>query len=117
MVAFGAWFFVASNYDYNALAGTYQFRHDDEKCTLYLYSDRTFLEELSDHNVVKQAHGHWHRYGEAHVSFSSEFITVSGQQLNAAKEAHGQFDKRYGIFTSLTLAPVPDGPAFRKKFF
>jgi hypothetical protein len=53
---------------------------------------------------------------EAHVSFSSEFLKVSGQELDAAGEAHGQFDKTLGLLPYLTLAPLPDGPAFRRKW-
>ena len=112
-----AWYSVAANYDYRALAGTYVFNQGGEKCTLRLRPDQTFSEELNRRGVEQEAQGRWRRYGEAHVSFSSEFLKVSGQELNAAGESHGQFDKRFGLMRTLTLAPLPDGPTFRKKWF
>ena len=114
-VAFVGWYSIAANYDYGALSGTYTLSRNGEKCTLYLRPDQTFSEELNRGGVEQKAEGRWRRYGEAHVSFSSEFLKLSGQELNAAGEAHGQFDKALGLFPSLTLAPLPDGPTFRKK--
>lgn len=111
------WYNVAANYGYRALAGTYVFQRDGEKCTLYLRPDQTFSEELNRGGVMQEAQGRWRRYGEAHVAFSSEFLAVSGQELNAAREAHGQFDKRFGLMRSLTLAPLPNGPTFQKEWF
>jgi hypothetical protein len=66
---------------------------------------------------VQKAQGTWHRYGQAHVSFSSEFLIVSGQELNADHEAHGEFGKTAGLLPFLTLAPLPDGPRFAKSLF
>jgi len=88
-----------------------------EKCTLHLRANQTFSEELNRGGVVQKAEGQWRRYGEAHVSFLSEFLSVSGQKLDAAGEADGQFDKKLGLFPYLTLAPLPDGPTFHKKWF
>jgi hypothetical protein len=112
---FVCWYVIAANYDYGALAGTYLLNGDVEKCTLDLRSDRTFTEELVRAGSVQKAQGTWHRYGESHVSFSREFLTVSGQEVNADGEAHGEFSKTLGVLPRLTLAPLPDGPKFRKK--
>jgi hypothetical protein len=117
IVLFGLWYSIAANYDYGALSGTYTFKRDGEKCTLYLRPNQTFSEELDSGGVAREAQGRWRRYGEAHVSFSGEFLKVSGQELNASGESHGQFDKRFGLMRSLTLAPLPDGPTFQKKWF
>ncbi len=111
------WYSIAANYSYAALAGTYTLRSSDQTCALHLRPDRTFTEELNRQGVTQKAHGQWDRYGEAHVSFSSEFLKLSGQELNASSQAHGQFDKALGLFPSLTLAPLPDGPRLRKKPF
>jgi hypothetical protein len=116
IVALVVWYSIAANYDYGALAGTYVFNRNGEKCTLHLRPDQTFTEELNRSGVDQEAKGRWHRYGEAHVSFSSEFLKVSGQELNADGESHGQFDKTLGLLPFLTLAPLPDGPRFRKKW-
>jgi hypothetical protein len=109
------WYSVAANYDYGVLAGTYVLSRDGETCTLHLKSDRSFTQDLVRSGKVEHAQGTWHRFGEAHVEFSSEFLRVSGQELSPAGAAHGQFEKTFGIIPSLTLAPLPDGPKFRKR--
>jgi hypothetical protein len=75
------------------------------------------VQELSRSGEIQKSQGHWDRYGEAHVSFSSEFVKLSGEELNADGQAHGQFDKTLGIHPTLVLAPLPDGPTFHKKWF
>jgi hypothetical protein len=115
--AFVGWYSIAANYDYGALSGIYTLSQNGEKCTLHLRPDQTFTEELNRGGVVQEAQGRWRRYGQAHVSFSGEFLKVAGQELNASGESHGQFDKAMGLFPSLTLAPLPDGPTFHKKLF
>jgi hypothetical protein len=92
-VLFWVWYSVAANYDYSALAGTYVFQGTGETCTLYLYADRTFVEEINRSGQTQKSAGHWDRYGEAHVSFSSEFLKLTNEELNASGQAHGQFDK------------------------
>ncbi len=117
VVLFVAWYVLAANYDYSALAGTYVFSQNGDICTIHLRSDRTFTEELTRAGRSQAATGTWYRYGEAHVSFSKGFLKLAGEELNADGEAHGQFDKTLGLFPSLTLAPVPGGPTFKKKLF
>jgi len=112
---FAVWYSVAANYDYGALAGSYVFHGNGETCTLQLRPDRTFVQELNRSGRTQKSEGQWHRYGEAHVSFSDEFLKVSGEEVNADGQAHGQFDKRFGIFPVLILAPLPSGPQFHKK--
>jgi hypothetical protein len=114
-VLFIGWYAIAANYDYGALAGMYVLDHNGEKCVLDLHSDRSFTEELVRSGDTQRAAGTWYRYGQSHVSFSHEFMSVSGQKLNASGEAHGEFEKRLGLFPVLTLAPLPDGPQFRKR--
>ena len=115
IILFWVWYSVYANNDYGALAGTYVFDGNGEKCTLYLRSDRTFAQELKRSGEIQKSQGHWHRYGQAHVSFSNEFLKLSGEETNADGQAHGQFDKTLGIFPTLTLAPLPNGPEFRKE--
>jgi hypothetical protein len=117
VVLFIGWYALAANYDYGALAGTYVLKQNGESCTLHLHPDRTFSEELIRAGSSQTVEGTWHRYGEAHVSFSSNFLKVNGEELNADGEAHGQFDKTLGLFPSLTLAPITGGPTFHKKLF
>jgi hypothetical protein len=117
LVILWVWYSVAANYDYDALAGRYIFHGDGESCTLYLRPDHTFVQELSRSGEVHKSQGQWHRYGEAHVSFSNGFLKLSGEQMNADGQAHGQFDKTLGILPNLVLAPLPNGPRFRKQLF
>jgi len=112
-----AWYVVAADYDYGALAGTYVFDQNGERCTLHLRSDRTFTEELNHAGAVQTAEGTWRRIGEAGVSFSKEFISVVGEERSATGEAYGSFDKEFGLLTTLTLAPQFSGPILRKKLF
>ncbi len=113
-VAWG-WYVLAADYGYGALAGVYVLKQNGETCVLHLRADRTFTEELTRAGLSQTTTGTWYRYGEAHVSFSSSFLTVTGEELNADGEAHGQFDKTLGLFPSLTLAPIPGGPTLKKK--
>jgi len=112
---FVCWYVIAANYYYGALAGTYVLNRDAERCTLDLRSDRTFTEKLICEGRFQEVQGTWHRYGESHVSFSREFLMMSGEEVNADGEAHGEFSKTLGLRPCLTLAPLPDGPKFRKK--
>src|SRR5260370_40845113 len=89
VVLFIGWYAIAANYDYGALAGVYVLDHNGEKCVLDLRSDRSFTEELVHSGDIQRAAGTWYRYGQSHVSFSREFLRVSGQELNASREAHG----------------------------
>src|ERR1700745_166114 len=93
---FFGWYVVAADYDYRALAGTYVGAGNGAKHTLKLASDHTFSDEIDDSRNRRMVQGQWRRYGESHLSFSNQFIKVPGQELNAAGEAHGQFEKTLG---------------------
>lgn len=113
---FAIWYGVASNNDYRGLSGTYIFHGNWQSCTLRLSPDQTFVKELHGSGEIQTVRGHWHRYGRSHVSFSDEFLELSGEELNAGGEAHGEFDRILGIFPTLVLAPLPGGPTFPKKW-
>ena len=117
IILFCVWYSVAANYDYGFLAGTYVSENNGETCILHLYTDRTFVQELSHSGATQKAQGNWYRYGEAHVSFSKEFLKLSGEEMRTDGLAHGQFDKTLGLFPTLVLAPLPNGPHFHKKLF
>jgi hypothetical protein len=114
---FFIWYSIAANYEYDALVGTYVFHGNGEICTLYLNSDQTFAEELNRSGHIQKTEGQWRRYGEAHMSFSKEFLRIPGEEMNSAGQAHGEFRKTLGIFPSLVLAPLPGGPTFHRKLF
>ena len=117
ILAFWCWYGIAANYDYSSLAGTYTFKGGGENCILYLHPDRTFLQEVNRGGAIERAEGQWHRSGESHVSFSNEFLSLPGQEVNSAGQAHGQFEKRLGMFPILVMSPLPNGPTFCKKMF
>lgn len=116
-VVFCLWYSIAANYDYGALAGTYRFHGNEEICMLRLEADGTFQQEIARSGGSSKSQGHWHRYGLWHVSFSGEFQILPGEELNAAGEAHGQFEKFLGIFPELVLAPLANGPKFHRVIF
>jgi hypothetical protein len=110
-----AWYYITASYDYATLAGLYVFDRNGERCLLDLRPDRSFKQELTRPDSVQRVKGTWYRYGASQVSFSYEFLRLSGQKLNAGGETQGRFEKRLGLFPVLTLAPLPDGPKFRKR--
>lgn len=109
------WYTVAADYDYEILAGTYVLANSGVQCTLMLAPDHTFTEKIGSSSNLRIVQGQWHRFGEAHMSFSNQFIKVPGEELDAAGEAHGQFEKTLGVWPVLVLAPLPDGPRLRKR--
>src|ERR1039457_2580251 len=115
IVLFCLWWCVASDNGYGALAGTYLFRGNGERCLLYLGSDRTFRQELSRAGEVKRSQGQWRRYGQAHVSFSHEFMRMAGEELNASGEAHGEFDRVFGLFPILSFGAASGRPSISQK--
>ena len=117
IVVLSVWYYVAADYDYGALAGTYGLRRHEEICTLVLRKDQTFTQELYRSGHPQEVQGTLWRYGEAHVSFSNEFVVLAGEEPNACGEAHGEFQKTLGIVPFLVLAPLPDGPTFHKVLF
>jgi hypothetical protein len=112
---FWGWYAVASNYDYEAVAGTYTLKLPDESSTLVLKSDRTFKQELTHLGRVERAKGSWRRLGEGGIAFSKEFLKVSGQEFDAEGTAYGEINKSLGLFFSISLNP--GGSTFRKKLF
>ena len=111
------WYSIATDYDYGALAGTYRFHGGAETCILHLQADGTFQQEITRPSGASKSQGRWHRYGQSHVSFSAQFQTLVGEELNSAGEAHGQFEKTLGIFPELVLAPLANGPKFHRVIF
>jgi hypothetical protein len=66
---------------------------------------------------VENAEGSWRRLGEGGISFSKEFLKVSGQELDPDGTAFGEAEKTLGIFPSITLKSNQGGPTFRRRLF
>ena len=108
------WYCIAANYDYGALAGTYTFRSGNETCTLHLYSDQIFLQDITTQGHTQTAKGTWRRFGESGMDLSDSFLRIPGQQLGPSGENYGHFDKVLGVFPVLTLDPDRGGPRFHR---
>lgn len=108
---FFLWYCIAANYDYSALAGTYTFRSGEDKCTLHLYPDRRFIQDITRRGRTQTARGEWRRFGEAGMDLSDSFLKLQGQQPGPSGENYGHFEKVLGIFPTLTL---DGGPKFRR---
>jgi hypothetical protein len=108
------WYWEGENFSDGAVSGTYIHHTNGETSTLVLKPDRSFQQELDVAGTVRHAEGSWRVSGEGHIAFSGEFLRVSGEEMSPAGQAYGQIENWFGV-VSITLAPNPDGPRFRKK--
>jgi hypothetical protein len=113
-VAIGmVWFWEGENFSDGAVSGTYTFNVNGESTILVLGLDHTFRQEQKKDRKVTHAEGKWHVFGEGGIGFSQEFLRVSGQEAASTSQVNGQIKNWFGL-VSITLAPNPDGPTFRK---
>jgi hypothetical protein len=128
ILLFLGWYYVAANYDYGALAGTYSFHGDDVSSTLLLRSDRSFHQEVLERGQRKVADGSWRRIGESGVNFSKEFLRLPGAKTFTEEfgmsygnendsEFYGNFEKIAGLYPILKINSNPPGPTLYKKPF
>jgi hypothetical protein len=110
-----AWYIVAADYSYGAIAGKYVMRTPGETSTLILRANQTFEQELSRDGKIQRSNGTWRRVGEGGVVFSKEFLTVEGQERRPDGQADGQIRERLGLLPSITFEPQPGGPRFVRK--
>jgi hypothetical protein len=101
-VFFVLWHIVA-DYGDSVASGTYHFAQDGQTSTLVLKRDHTFQQELADQRNVKRRAGTWRRIGEGGITFSKEFLMVSGQEPDPDGSAFADMRKNYGLFVSLDL--------------
>ncbi len=104
ILCFVLWYVVASDYGDGVISGTYELSLNGEKSSLELKPDHTFQQELNKLGKIEHATGTWRRVGEADVTFSKEFLAISGQELGPHGEAYGYIHKDFGVLVSLTLA-------------
>lgn len=114
LALFIGWYYIAANYDYSALAGTYAMSIQGESCLLNLHSDQTFTEQVTRSGRTQTVAGTWDRSGEAGVSFSGWVITFPSGQTSRSAQVYGQFGKTFGLWPWLSLG---DGPVFRRRPF
>ncbi len=117
IVVLWIWYYVAADYGYKAMSGTYAFEAGQESSILILSRDQLFQQERRRAGQVQRIHGTWRRTGEAGVVFSKEFLTVDGQESPRAGDVYGQVEKGFaGLFVAtIAFRPDRDGPVFHKK--
>jgi hypothetical protein len=127
-VAFCGWWWIASNYDYAALSGTYIFTGSGQSSTLVLKSDSTFQQELRHGNVTDHATGTWRRFGEGGVVFAGGFLRLPGQRSYADSagsdaasprhpEFYGHFEKILTVYPKLSLDGGDKEVVLHKRLF
>jgi hypothetical protein len=97
------WYTVASDYSDGVVSGTYRLTQNDETSTLVLKPDHSFQQELNHSGKTEHAEGNWHRVGQGGISFSKEFLRVSGQELGPDGTAFSDVHKTLGFLVSLSL--------------
>jgi hypothetical protein len=115
-LTFVFWYIEAGNFTEANVPGTYIVQRDGEASTLILKSDHSFQQELDRAGMVGHAQGSWRLFGEGHIAVSRDFMKFSGQEINQDGTAYGQIKNKFGVL-SITVAPNPGGPTFRKSFF
>ena len=113
-LTFTFWYVEAGNFSDSKTSGTYILQQGGEMSTLILGLDHSFQQQLDRLGTVIRAEGSWRVSGEGHIAFSKEFLKVSGEEMSPAGQGYGQIENWFGL-VSITLAPNPDGPTFRKK--
>lgn len=102
-LCFVFWYVVAVDYGDGVVSGTYHLSQNGETSTLVLKPDHSFKQELNHSGKAEHAEGNWHRSGEGGISFSKEFIRVSGQELDPDGTAFCDMHKTLGFLVSLSL--------------
>lgn len=97
------WYVVASDYGDSVASGTYHLAQNGETSTLVLKPGHSFEQELSRSGRTEHAEGNWRRLGAGGISFSKEFLRISGQELDPDGTAFGDMHKRLGFLVSLSL--------------
>jgi hypothetical protein len=103
VVCLGIWGVAAMDYGDSVAAGTYAFGRNGESSTLVLNPDHTFRQTRRIGNNEQDSEGTWRHVGEGGVSFSKEFLVVSGDEPEPDGTTFGEIHKKLGLFTSLRL--------------
>ena len=98
-----AWGVAAMDYGDSVATGTYKFKRNGESSELTLKADHTFRQTRRLANDEQQAEGTWRRVGEGGLSFSREFLVVTGDEPEPDGTTFCDMHKLLGLFTSLRL--------------
>jgi hypothetical protein len=101
---FVLWGTAAMNYGDSVAVGKYSFNSGDDTSTLVLNPDHTFQQTVRLANIEQHSQGTWRRVGEGGISFSKEFLVVSGDEPEPDGTTFSDMHKTLGLlFVSLRL--------------
>jgi hypothetical protein len=103
VVCLGTWGVAAMDYGDGVAAGTYVFERNGESSTLVLRPNHTFQQTRRVGSSEQHSEGTWRHSGEGGVSFSKEFLVVTGDEPEPDGTTFSEIHKRLGLFTSLRL--------------
>lgn len=98
-----AWLVAAMDYGDSVATGTCTFKRNGESSVLTLKADHTFQQTRRLGNHEQQAEGTWRRVGEGGISFSKEFLVVTGDEPGPDGTIFCDMHKMLGLFTSLRM--------------
>jgi hypothetical protein len=97
------WAVAAIDYGDSVAMGKYRFERNGESSSLELKPDHTFNQTWRLGKNEQHSEGTWHRVGEGGISFSKEFLPVTGDEPGPDGESFADMHKTLGLFTSLKL--------------
>jgi hypothetical protein len=100
---FVMWGTAALNYGDSVAVGKYRLKNGDETSTLVLNPDHTFQQTTRLGDIEQHSEGTWRRVGEGGISFSKEFLVVSGDEPEPDGTTFSDMHKTLGLFVSLRL--------------
>jgi hypothetical protein len=100
---FVMWGTAAVNYGDSVAVGKYRFKNDGETSTLVLNPDHTFQQAVRFGDIEQHSEGTWRRVGEGGISFSKEFLVVSGDEPEPDGTTFSDMHKTLGLFVSIRL--------------
>jgi hypothetical protein len=103
VLCFIAWVVAAMDYGDGVATGTYTFERNGESSTLSLKPNHTFRQTHRLGNAEQEAEGTWRHVGESGLSFSKEFLAVTGDEPEPDGTTFCDMHKKLGLFTSLRL--------------
>ena len=91
------------NYGDSVATGKYVYDNGGEHSALILNPDHTFEQTLRMGNVERTSEGSWRRVGEGSISFSKEFLVISGDEPEPDGTTFSDMHKALGLFVSLRI--------------
>ena len=103
IVCFFLWVVAAMDYGDSVAVGVYQFASGEQSSTLVLKPDHIFLQTRRHGSNEEHSEGTWRRIGQGGISFSKEFLVVSGDEPEPDGTTFSDIHKALGLFPSLRL--------------